>query len=114
MRVLSIDGGGIRGLIPALVLAEVERRSQKQVYELFDLFAGTSTGGILACALCAPDPLPASQLVGLYRDRGPDIFDRSLFQRIKSAEGLLDEKYDAAGLDKALEDFLSDKRLSEA
>ena len=59
MRVLSIDGGGIRGLIPALVLAEIERRSGRRVFELFDLIAGTSTGGILACALCAPDPLPA-------------------------------------------------------
>jgi patatin-like phospholipase/acyl hydrolase len=114
VRVLSIDGGGIRGIIPALVLVELEKRAGKRVFEMFDLIAGTSTGGILACALCAPDPLPASQLVGLYRDRGPDIFDRSLFQRIRTAEGLLDEKYDSAGLDKALHDFLSDKRLSEA
>jgi patatin-like phospholipase/acyl hydrolase len=114
VRVLSIDGGGIRGIIPALVLVELEKRAGKPVFELFDLIAGTSTGGILACALCAPDPLPASQLVGLYRDRGPDIFDRSLFQRVRSAEGLLDEKYNSAGLDKALHDFLSDKRLSEA
>jgi patatin-like phospholipase/acyl hydrolase len=113
MRVLSIDGGGIRGLIPALVLTEIEKRSGKQVWELFDLIAGTSTGGILACALCAPDPLPAEQLVALYEEEGPTIFDRSLFQRIRSAEGLLDEKYDAAALDRALERFLSDKRLAE-
>ena len=77
MRVLSIDGGGIRGLIPALVLTEVEQRSGKRVFELFDLIAGTSTGGILACALCAPDPLPAEQLVGLYEEEGPKIFKRS-------------------------------------
>jgi uncharacterized protein len=113
MRVLSIDGGGIRGLIPALVLAEIEERSGKRIWELFDLIAGTSTGGILACALCAPDPLPAEQLVGLYEDEGPNIFDRSVWQRIRSAEGLLDEKYDAAALDRALERFLSDKRLAE-
>src|SRR3954453_8958629 len=114
MRVLSIDGGGIRGLIPALVLAEVERRSQKQIFELFDLIAGTSTGGILACALCAPDPLPAEQLVALYEGEGPAIFDRSIWQRIRSAEGLLDEKYDSGALDRAPERFLSDKRLSES
>jgi patatin-like phospholipase/acyl hydrolase len=113
MRVLSIDGGGIRGIIPALVLAEVEQRSGKRAYELFDLIAGTSTGGILACALCAPDPLPAEQLVALYADEGPNIFDRSLWQRIRSANGLLDEKYDATALDRALERFLSDKRLAE-
>ena len=113
MRVLSIDGGGIRGIIPALVLAEIERRSQKRVFELFDLIAGTSTGGILACALCAPDPLPAEQLVGLYEEEGPHIFDRSVWQRIRSAEGLLDEKYSADALDRALERFLSDKRLAD-
>jgi patatin-like phospholipase/acyl hydrolase len=113
MRVLAIDGGGIRGLIPALVLAELERRAGRRVFELFDMIAGTSTGGILACALCAPDPLPASELVKLYEEEGPDIFDRSLFQRVRSAEGLLDEKYDDAALNRALERFLGHKRLSE-
>ena len=113
MRVLAIDGGGIRGLIPALVLAELERRAGRRTFELFDLIAGTSTGGIVACALCAPEALPASELVRLYEEEGPEIFDRSLFQRIRSAEGLLDEKYDDAALDRALERFLASKRLSE-
>jgi uncharacterized protein len=112
MRVLAIDGGGIRGLIPALVLTELERRAGRRVFELFDLIAGTSTGGILACALCAPDPLPASEVVKLYVDEGPNIFSRSLFQRIRSADGLLDEKYDDAALDSALVRFLADKSLS--
>jgi patatin-like phospholipase/acyl hydrolase len=114
MRVLAIDGGGIRGLIPALVLTELERRAGRRVFEMFDLIAGTSTGGILACALCAPDPLPASELVALYEDEGPKIFDRSLFQRIKSADGVLDEKYDDDALDRALERFLGHKRLRES
>src|SRR5262245_7559493 len=70
MRVLAIDGGGIRGLIPALVLTELERRTGRRTFEMFDLIAGTSTGGILACALCAPDPLPASEIVGLYTEEG--------------------------------------------
>src|SRR5215210_2814838 len=113
VRVLSIDGGGIRGIIPALVLAELERRAGRRTFELFDLIAGTSTGGIVACAVCAPDPLPASELVKLYEEEGPEIFDRSLFQRIRSAEGLLDEKYDDAALDRALERFLGMKRLAE-
>jgi uncharacterized protein len=112
MRVLSIDGGGIRGLIPALVLEELERRAERRVFELFDLIAGTSTGAILACALCAPDPLPAARVAALYEEEGPEIFSRSIFQRIRSADGLLDEKYDSAALDGALARFLSDKRLS--
>src|SRR5918999_5743446 len=114
MRVLAIDGGGIRGLIPAIVLTELERRSGRRVFELFDLIAGTSTGGILACALCAPDPLPASELAAIYEEEGPAIFDRSAWQRFRSAEGLLDEKYDAGALDRALERFLADKRLADS
>jgi patatin-like phospholipase/acyl hydrolase len=113
MRVLAIDGGGIRGLIPALVLAELERRPGRRTFQLFDLIAGTSTGGILACALCAPDPMPASRLVALYTEEGPEIFDRSIFRRIRSGEGLLDEKYDSAALDRTLARLLEEERLSE-
>ena len=54
MRILAIDGGGIRGIIPALVLAEIEDRTGRRVADLFDLVAGTSTGGILAAALTRP------------------------------------------------------------
>jgi patatin-like phospholipase/acyl hydrolase len=114
LRVLAIDGGGIRGLIPALLLAELEERAGQPVFELFDLMAGTSTGGILVCALAGPDPLPAVEVAAIYEEEGPRIFDRSVFQRVRSADGLLDEKYDAAALDRALERFLSDKRLSGA
>ena len=48
MNVLAVDGGGIRGVIPGLVLAALEERTGKQTAELFDLIAGTSTGGIIA------------------------------------------------------------------
>jgi uncharacterized protein len=113
VRVLAIDGGGIRGLIPAVVLAELERRAGRRVFELFDLIAGTSTGGILACALCGPDPMPAERVAAVYEEEGPAIFDRSVWQRIRSAEGLLDEKYDAGALDSALERFLGGRRLAD-
>jgi patatin-like phospholipase/acyl hydrolase len=53
-KVLSIDGGGIRGIIPAIVLAEIERRTGRPTSRLFDLMAGTSTGGILALGLIKP------------------------------------------------------------
>ena len=114
MRVLAIDGGGIRGIIPALVLADLERRTGRRVAELFDMVAGTSTGGILACALTIPGAQPASDLVRIYRDRGPRIFRRSLWQRVTSAEGLLDEKHDDRELVRALRDELGDARLSDA
>lgn len=114
MRVLAIDGGGIRGLIPALVLCELEKRSRKRVRDLFDLVAGTSTGGILACALTRPDPQPADELVGLYRREGPKIFSRTPARVITSGLGLLDEKYDDGALNRALSTYLEDHRLAAA
>ena len=56
MKILAIDGGGIRGLIPALVLAEIEQRTGRPISSLFDLVAGTSTGAIIACGLTRPQP----------------------------------------------------------
>ncbi len=55
VKILAIDGGGIRGIIPATVLAEIERRTGARIADLFDLVAGTSTGGILALGLVKPD-----------------------------------------------------------
>lgn len=55
MRVLSIDGGGIRGLLPATLVTEIEARSGKRAHELFDLMVGTSIGGITVMGLTAPD-----------------------------------------------------------
>ena len=57
VRLLSIDGGGIRGILPTIVLAELERRTGKATSKLFDLMAGTSTGGIVALGLAMPDEL---------------------------------------------------------
>ncbi len=113
MKVLSIDGGGIRGLIPALVLAEIERRTARRIGECFDLIAGTSTGGIIACALAKPDPLPAAELADLYVEEGPRIFRRGLLKRILSVEGLVDERYDDDGLNDTLARYLGEARLSQ-
>ena len=105
MKVLSIDGGGIRGLIPALVLAEIERRTGRRIADLVDMIAGTSTGGILACALAKPDPLPAAEVASLYVEEGPRIFDRSLLKQITSLGGYLDERYSDTGLVRASDDL---------
>jgi uncharacterized protein len=118
MKVLAIDGGGIRGLIPALVLAEVERRTGRRTAEMFDLIAGTSTGGILACALARPgdDGKPrysAEELSQLYISEGPKIFDQSLLKKFTSIGGLIDEKYDDKGLNEALHAYLGDARLKD-
>jgi predicted acylesterase/phospholipase RssA len=114
VKVLAIDGGGIRGLIPALVLEEIEHRTGRPAAELFDLVAGTSTGAIITCALTRPQPMPAARVAEVYEQEGPEIFDRSSLQTIRSVGGLLDERYDARGLVTTLRRHLGDRRLAEA
>jgi patatin-like phospholipase/acyl hydrolase len=118
-RILSIDGGGIRGIIPALVLAELERRAAKPAAELFDLIAGTSTGGILACGLTIPGEgaqprWTATELVELYEREGPHIFDRSLLKRLTSLEGVIDERYPSKPFEQILTRYFGDARLRDA
>ena len=119
VKVLSIDGGGIRGLIPAMVLAEIEKRTGKRIAQLFDLIAGTSTGGILALGLTKPGAggkprWTAEQGVELYREQGGKIFDRSVWHRIRSLGNLAEEKYPAGPIEEVLQEFFGNTRLSEA
>jgi uncharacterized protein len=114
LKVLAIDGGGIRGLIPARVLAEIERRCGRRAAELFDLVAGTSTGAIIACGLTRPDSLAAEEIAEIYVNEGPQIFDQSLLKRITSVDGYLDERYDSEGLVTSLRRHLGTTRLADA
>lgn len=118
-RILSIDGGGIRGIIPARVLEEIEARSGRRVHELFDLVAGTSTGALLALGVTVPAPgsqapRPAGALRDLYREHGPDIFDAPLHHQLGSLFGLTDQRYPDGTLDAVLEATFGDRRLREA
>jgi predicted acylesterase/phospholipase RssA len=114
MKVLAIDGGGIRGLIPALVLADIETRTGRRIADLVDLIAGTSTGGIIACALAKPSPMPASSIAAIYEEEGPEIFSRSLLRKISSVGGLTDERYSSEGLVESLERHLGDAAMKDA
>jgi patatin-like phospholipase/acyl hydrolase len=119
VKILSIDGGGIRGIIPALVLAEIERQTGKPASQLFDLIAGTSAGGIIALGVTVPaqDGAPrhsAQELVELFVAEGPKIFSRSLLRKIETLDGLIEEKYSVSGLEAALSKYLDDATLSQA
>jgi predicted acylesterase/phospholipase RssA len=114
VKILAIDGGGIRGLIPALVLSEIESRTGRRMADLVDLIAGTSTGGIIACALAKPSPMPAASIAAIYEEEGPEIFSRSLLRKIGSVGGLTDERYSSSGLVDALERHLGDAPMKAA
>jgi hypothetical protein len=114
VNVLAIDGGGVRGLIPAIVLAEIEQRTGRPMGELVGLVAGTSAGAIIACALTKPDPLSGAEIAALFEQEAAQIFDRSLLKRVISVGGLLDERYDSDGLVATLQRHLGATRLADA
>ena len=102
-KILSIDGGGIRGIIPAMVLAEIERITEVPTAENFDLIAGTSTGGILALGLSIPKgqenpQFSAQKLVDIYTRRGREIFRNPRWGVVQ----LFNEKYSHEGLENVL------------
>jgi Patatin-like phospholipase len=121
-RILAVDGGGIRGLISALVLGKLESRIKEltdegaRLSDYFHLFAGTSTGGIIALSLTAPGAgIAAGDLSRLYLEEGPNIFSRSLAHRLATMDGWTGPKYSPDGLRTALADRLGkDARLKSA
>ncbi len=119
IKVLSIDGGGMRGIIPALVLAEIERRTRRPVSSLFDLIAGTSTGGIMALLLTKPNRhgaprYTARQVIRMYEMEGTRIFPRSVWRRLHTVGRLVDERYPSDGIEAVLSRHLGSARLKDA
>lgn len=141
-RVLALDGGGIRGVLPAVLLGELEARTGRAIPELFDLVVGTSTGGILGLALTAPprngQRFTPADLVKLYETQGTRIFspwprndaakvvedliERALHLQIQTdapgrplpwTRALLNPKFTAEGIEGALQQVLGTARLGE-
>ena len=100
-RILSLDGGGIRGVFTATLLAKLEERVPGLLARV-DLFAGTSTGGILALGLAAG--LPPAELARLYLERGADIFPDPHLDGLAFAARLVSAGYDNRNLERILED----------
>lgn len=122
-RLLSIDGGGIRGILPAAIVAECERRflNGASAGSYFDMIAGTSTGGIIALALSAG--IPASKILDIYTTHGGDIFPsphskykiiQAAKDRYHSIRNLLTTKYDRKPLIDHLNLVLEDRLYGAA
>ncbi|TKB99377.1 patatin-like phospholipase family protein [Pedobacter cryotolerans] len=126
-RILSIDGGGIRGIIPGMILVALEEKIQRatknqnaHIIDYFDFFAGTSTGGILLSILLCPDDenlqkpkYTAKQALDIYLEHGVEIFSANRWRRFLGKFGLVSELYDATILEKILDGYFGNKKLSE-
>ena len=123
IRILSVDGGGIRGIIPGTILAQLEKilnkldGTNRKIGEYFDMVAGTSTGGILACLYLMPDgngaaKYTAAEALDLYLTKGHIIFDRTLVEKILSAGGIIHQKYSDEPIYELLTEYFGDETIS--
>ncbi len=124
-KILSIDGGGIRGIIPGQVLIALEAKLQQKtnnpnarIADFFDFFAGTSTGGILTCILLCPDEndptkarFSAQEAVNLYIQNGNSIFDANFFDKVRTV--VWKAKYKASGIEACLAKYFDQLKLNQ-
>jgi len=124
-RILSVDGGGIKGIVPAVVLLHLENRLQQltnnpnsRIHDYFDLFSGASTGAIIIAGLLSPDSnnrpkYTTKEILDLYIKNGQIIFNSSLFQEIKSVSGIVNVKYDPEGLESVFQKYFGKSELKD-
>lgn len=109
-RVLSIDGGGLRGIIPLAVMERLDAAVPGWRNGI-NMFAGTSTGGLIA--LCLARGMTPSQILDVYINRGAFIFERNLWQEIKSLDELIGPKYDSTNRETVCKDVMGNARLGD-
>lgn len=137
ITILSIDGGGVRGIIPATILESLERELQeldgthKRIADYFDVIAGTSTGGLITAMLAVPDdgkqPRPlftAEEIKRFYFDKCPLIFPPppggfwgwflEKLQKMKIGSGhVMGPKYSGDPLHQIISQIMGNKKLSD-
>ncbi|MDX2360756.1 MAG: patatin-like phospholipase family protein [Crocinitomicaceae bacterium] len=126
VRILSLDGGGIRGIIPATIMKYVEEQLQikdnnpdARIADYFDLVAGTSTGGILSCLYLTPDKdrkvkFTAKEALEFYSKQGYTIFNESKIPKWKRFFGLANAtKFSPKNIEMLFQQKLGDTRMSE-
>lgn len=127
IRILSLDGGGIRGVIPATVMVYVEQKLKDfsnnpnaRIADYFDVVVGTSTGGILGAYYLVPDinqpkksRFEAKSALDLYVSRGIDIFNNSKKKNYLGIRRLFDAtSYDPSALEKIFREQIGDLKFS--
>ncbi|OGO86820.1 MAG: hypothetical protein A2Y22_03900 [Clostridiales bacterium GWD2_32_59] len=116
INVLSIDGGGIRGIIPAMILDYIYKTINMPTHKTFNLISGTSTGGIIAMGITRPNDKGENKytpddMVNLYEKEGEKIFQkRSYFSEILE---LIEEKYDIKALKNVMDHYFEKTYLSQ-
>lgn len=114
-KILSIDGGGIRGIYPAHILKCIEERLDISLLDSFDMIAGTSTGSIIAAGIASN--VPSEKIVTMYKKHGAHIFKKKPFWHLlkwfKKVQPMFESVYQTPNLEKILADVFADKKLGD-
>jgi patatin-like phospholipase/acyl hydrolase len=111
-RILSVDGGGVRGIIPAIVLQRLCAEPGLEGWlDRTNLLAGTSTGGLIALSLAAG--VAVSDLRGLYEKHASKVFADSLWDKIEDLGKLIGAQYHVTNLEQVVHETLGDKTLAQ-
>lgn len=111
-QILSLDGGGLKGLFTAAYLAEWEKHTGKPVVQAMDLIAGTSAGGIIALGLGAG--YSAQELVDFFIEHGDAIFPPERIEAVGMVRQALGSRYSAEPLQSILDTYFADRRLGDS
>ncbi len=119
VRVLSLDGGGVRGMIGLAIIDKIEKSLGKPASKIFDLIVGSSTGGITALALAVPDSynqpkFSAQDIMADYQLNAQKIFSASWTHTIRTLGGLLGPKYESFGIEEVIDTYVKNVWLSQA
>lgn len=120
-RILSIDGGGVRGIVPITILKEIEKRlNGKKIYEVFDLIAGTSTGGIIACGLTASlngisPKLTIDEVEKIYKEKSKIVFPPKTWfkEKLYKIISLKKPRFSSEGLSKLLREHFEHLKITD-
>ncbi len=130
LRILSIDGGGLRGVVPVTILTELQNRipkkknnHKKEIWECFDLIAGTSTGGLIASAITLKDEksidprakYSLNEILNIYINRGKEIFpEHNWFaNRWHDLKDIWRPIFSEEGIAKVFRDTVGESRISD-
>lgn len=124
IRILSLDGGGIRGIITCVILKYIEEQLQKldnsnaKIGDYFDLVAGSSTGGLITSLILFPDTnkkakFSIQEALELYAKKGDEIFNVSFWEHLMNPFGLFNEKISQKNIEKQLDEVFGKLELKD-
>lgn len=116
--ILTVDGGGVAGVIPAVFLNELEQDADEKTNKMFDFMAGVSTGSLIVSLLATPDEKGLSkyspeQVISLYKNKASEVFSASKLHKLTTLGGLIGPKFESTGMQNLTNQYYANTTVSQ-